>query len=119
MNLQSKPEFQFPYLVALNIPHLEIEKQYDPCSCVSTAKSLVNFSKIIGVAKNWPINSLEPRVGGVVVTNENPITGHIAVIIGIEGGVLILEEGNYVKCQKTKGRKLNIGSKVIIGFWNF
>lgn len=86
------------------------------CSCVNTAKSLTGYAEPVGMARNWPINSLVPVIGGVVVTNESSV-GHTAYISDIVSGELILAEGNYQKCKFTFGRKLAINSSLILGFW--
>ena len=87
------------------------------CSCVSFIKSITGYTEPVGLAKNWPVNFRLPAIGEVVVTRENPYTGHVAMIIDIQGNDLILEEANYVHCTHTKGRKLPIDSSLIIGYW--
>lgn len=96
-----------------------LEKSY--CSCVLHAKALTGFSISIGLAKRWPRNSEIPSIGAVVITKESPSgtnTGHVAQIIDIQDGYLILDEANYQRCQRTVGRKLPINSPLILGYWN-
>lgn len=94
-----------------------IQSGVNYCSCVQTVKALTGANiGSVGNAKNWPKNSATPVPGGVVITAESR-AGHVAKIKAVEGGYLILEEGNYAHCKFTSGRKLPINSKVIIGFW--
>jgi hypothetical protein len=91
------------------------------CSCVNYVKALTGFSTTIGLARNWPINSSTPEIGGVVITTESrpgTSTGHVAYIRDVQDGFLILNEANYVSCRQTTGRKLAIDSPLIIGYWN-
>lgn len=68
------------------------------------------------MAKNWPINSKYPVIGGVVITNEG-YAGHVAKILDIRYGKLLLEESNYVPCTITKTREIEISSPLIKGYW--
>lgn len=86
------------------------------CSCVTFAESQTGFAGPVGAAKNWPINSIWPVVGGVVVTYESSL-GHVAVIKAVIGNMLILDEANYVRCTHTTTRELPIDSPLIKGFW--
>lgn len=88
---------------------------FDPCSCVSFVKAVTGYNKPVGMAKNFPINSKWASIGSVVVTNESP-SGHVAIVIGIEGNYLILNEANWLTCQRGK-RKLPIDDPSILGFW--
>ena len=92
----------------------------EACSCVLFAKKLTGYNKSVGYAKNWPVNSKTPVVGGVVITNESSSgsyqTGHVAYILKIEGETMTLIEGNYKRCQKST-RTMNIDDKKIIGYW--
>lgn len=91
---------------------------YNPCSCVSFAKSRTGYNKPVGNAKNWPVNALFPTLGSVVVINTGRYEpGHVAIIIGFEGNDMILEEANYVNCKYTSGRRLKIDDPSIIGFY--
>ncbi len=87
------------------------------CSCVNYVKSRLGMTGSIGMARNWPTNSKEPHIGGVVVTYESG-AGHVALIIGLEGDNLVLDEANYSRCRHTSGRRLNKHSGVIKGFYN-
>lgn len=87
------------------------------CSCVLYLEQKYGFNiGSIGQAKNWPINSQTPEVGEVVITSESNL-GHVAKIMDIREGNLILDESNYSKCQHTTGRKLPIDSPLIKGYW--
>jgi hypothetical protein len=87
------------------------------CSCVLYGKQLTGYSNPVGYARNWPKNSTEPTIGGVVITSESNV-GHVAVITGIQGGKLILREANFIPCKETIGRELDINSPLILGFWS-
>lgn len=88
------------------------------CSCVDYVQAVTGIRiGVIGFARNWPINSREPRIGSVVITSESA-AGHVARIIGIEGDDLILDEANYSRCRKTTGRRLNKRSGLIRGYFN-
>lgn len=86
------------------------------CSCVLWVKAQVPFTRSVGNARNWPVTSKVPSVGAVVVTYESR-PGHVALVTGIEGDFLILSEANYSRCRVTHGRRLNIHSSLIKGFW--
>lgn len=88
-------------------------KQY--CSCVLYAKALTGYSRPVGWAKNWPINTGLPVIGGVIVTNDG-LAGHVAVITAITGETLALKEANWLSCQKST-RQLNMTDSSIMGFW--
>ena len=94
----------------------------ETCSCVAFVKRLTGFNEPVGYAKNWPVNSKVPVVGGVVITNESSFggvrTGHVAYISAIDGDTLTLLEANYVRCKQST-RKLNINDKRILGFWKY
>ncbi len=96
---------------------VEIKKKvnFDPCSCVSFVKAITGYNKPVGRARNFPINSNWASIGSVVVTNESP-SGHVAIVAGIEGNTLLLDETNWLPCQRGK-RKLSIDDPSIIGFW--
>ncbi len=89
---------------------------FNPCSCVSLVKALTGYTQSVGRARNWPINSKWPAVGSVVVTSESS-AGHVAYIIGIEGNTLLLDETNWMPCQRGK-RRLSMDDPSILGFWN-
>lgn len=85
------------------------------CSCVIFAKALTGYNSPVGAARNWPKNTTEPTVGGVVVTRESRV-GHVAVITAIDGESFTIVEGNYLRCRKTI-RTLNKSNPVILGYW--
>lgn len=87
------------------------------CSCVLYARLITGLNESVGLAKNWPINSKYPTIGGVVVTSEGKV-GHVAVIKDIKDGKLILDESNWVSCTITSGRELPIDSPLIRGYWD-
>lgn len=84
------------------------------CSCILYVKGLLGVTESWGHAKNLKPNSFEPKIGSVVITREGP--GHVALIVDIKDGKLILNESNYVKCKITKGRELPIDSPLIRGY---
>jgi len=90
--------------------------QNNYCSCVLHVKVLTGFAEKVGQAKNWPSNTSEAHIGGVVITRESS-AGHVAKIIDIQDGYLILDEANWIKCSRTVGRRLRIDSKLILGYW--
>jgi hypothetical protein len=55
------------------------------------------------------------QIGDAVLTAEGDV-GHAAIVVGIEGNNLILEEANYVNGQVTKGRKISVFDSNIYGF---
>lgn len=90
---------------------------YSSCSCVSYAKYKTGFTKSVGAARNWPVNSDKPAVGAVIVTYESSI-GHVGIISHWDASYVYLEsEANYASCQVTYGRKTPIGSPLIKGYW--
>ena len=90
---------------------------YDPCSCVSTARALTGINVgPIGLAKNHPINTDTPIIGGIVITTES-YAGHLATVTGIDENYIYVTDGNYVPCAVTK-RKIKRDDPVIRGyFW--
>lgn len=85
------------------------------CSCVNYAKSLTGFNTPIGRAKNWPINSSIPVVGGVVVFKWLS-TGHAAVVTDVTETDFGIKEAHYVGCSITI-RRIPLNNPTIIGFW--
>ncbi len=74
-----------------------------------------------GAANDIVPNANEPKIGGVVLTNEGQ-KGHAAIIIEKEGDYLILAESNYLKNKAeiiNVGRRLNIHNEHIVGYFNF
>lgn len=94
---------------------IEKTQQTGFCSCVTFVKRLTGYDKSVGTAKNWPINTKTPTVGGVVVTNESP-SGHVAYIMGVNGNLLTVKEANWVHCKLTT-RTINTDDRIIKGFW--
>lgn len=90
---------------------------YSSCSCVSYAKYKTGFTKSIGAARNWPINSNTPAKGAVIVTYESAL-GHVGVVSHWDASYVYLEsEANYSRCKMTYGRKIPVNSKLIKGYW--
>ncbi len=85
------------------------------CSCVQFAKELTGYDKVVGAAKNWPINATIPSVGGVVILNEGNV-GHIAFITSIGLNSFTIVEANYQSCRKTT-RTLLLTNPDIRGYW--
>ncbi len=103
--------------VPASIPVGSPQTPLNLCSCVEYVIAVTGIHVgSIGFARNWPRNSAEPAVGGVVITRESK-AGHVARIIGIEGDDLILDEANYDTCHKTTGRHLNRHSPLIAGYY--
>lgn len=100
----------------LNLPRGG-EFKANPCSCVGLAKELTGFNKVVGLAKNWPINSDTPTVGGVVITNENQKFGHVAFITKINYNTIVVVEANYQPCRFSS-RTMPINSDKIIGYYD-
>ncbi len=88
---------------------------FDSCSCVTFAKSETGFTEAIGYAKNWPINSEQPVIGGVVIFREG-LAGHVAYIQNLAGDQIFIKEANYLPCKQTT-RIININDPDILGFW--
>jgi len=89
---------------------------FDPCSCVSYArwKTGINVGSIIK-AKNHPVNSDVPIVGGYVIIYES-YAGHIAVITEIFNDTIIVEEYNYSPCNYST-REIRKNSSLIKGYY--
>ena len=90
-------------------------KGFDPCSCVSYAKSLVPYRESIGVAKNWLRNTDKAQVGGVVILKESP-SGHVAYITKVWADEFEVDETNYVPCTRST-RIIKKNYDKIIGYW--
>ncbi len=90
------------------------------CSCVLFVEGLTgNVVTSIGAARNWPINSQIPVVGGVVVTSESfpgTNTGHVAFILSVGPESIEVVEANFVHCKKTT-RTIKLNDPAIKGFW--
>jgi len=96
--------------------------------CGDFAHKLVNFPSV-GDGKNDKIKSIEkfgipgpiwkqnPQPGDVIITNENPTYGHVAVVLDIKpNGDLVLAESNYKRSDTVSyGRTINVSSDKIYG----
>lgn len=100
-----------PKLILEGILSPELEN-----SCVALAKAVTGYSGVIGYAYNWPINTMEPAVGEVVVLQEGKF-GHVAIIIDIKDNSLLLYESNYIPGKITDNREISIHSPDIVGYW--
>lgn len=91
-------------------------KNYNPCSCVSYARwySKINVGSI-GLAKNHPINSNRAKPGAIVITSESH-SGHVAVVLQVNGDEILITEANYKPCQVSQ-RTLSIYSPLIRGYY--
>ena len=85
------------------------------CSCVTFVKGLTGLQETVGAARNWPINSKIPTVGGVVVLNESKF-GHVAYITAVSQNSFTVVEDNYVPCAKST-RTLLLTDPGILGYW--
>ena len=107
-----KPQVPLEY----NQPEfLKVYTIEDKCSCVKFARK---FSGVPVYGKAWEIvpNTHIPIVGSVVLTREGPFNGHAAVVLAVENNQIVLGESNYVDCEITYGRKLDISSQTIRGY---
>lgn len=118
--LQSDPgEVERLYQEWLKQEQLNAKKQigkFDPCSCVSYAKwkSGINVGSI-GKAKNHPINSENPTVGGLVILNESS-AGHLAVVTQIWANTIVITEANFSPC-KVGTREIPRNDTEILGYY--
>lgn len=55
------------------------------------------------------------KVGDVIITSEGTV-GHTAIVTGIEGDNLVLDEANYKAGKVTQGRRINKNDRAIMGF---
>jgi hypothetical protein len=97
---------------------------YNPCSCVSYAKWLsgINVGSV-GAAKNHPINSTMPVVGGLIVFKAGigmSQLGHLAVVIAVDGNLITTKGGNEQSCVAGTIRHYDMGVDYIRikGFYN-
>lgn len=88
---------------------------FDPCSCVSLAKSLIHYGERVGLARNWPRNTDIPAVGEVVILNESP-QGHVATITQVWADEFKVDEANYKPCERSQ-RTIKINDPDILGYW--
>lgn len=87
------------------------------CQCVGYVKAQLGITKSIGTAINWKPNTQIPTIGAVVITRESSI-GHVGLVTDIQDGYLIISEKNFTPCTVTHGRKLDVNSQLIIGYWS-
>ena len=103
------------------IEETKIEEPADVCSCVMYVRSRgVDFPQI-GYAGNLKVNSLYPRVGGVVLLNYNGLH-HLAFIEAVKEDGLHISEQNFHHdmkddCPITR-RVIPINDPHIIGYYS-
>lgn len=68
------------------------------CSCVLYVEWKTGINKSVGLARNWPITSNNPTVGGIVILNEGPY-GHVAYIESLTETTITISETNYSWCR--------------------
>ncbi len=91
--------------------------EFNTCSCVSYARYATGINVgPIGLAKNHPVNSSSPVVGGLVITYES-WTGHMGVVTELKEQTFRMQEYNYFPCQYSE-RELPYNYKLIKGFYN-
>lgn len=93
-----------------------IKRTKGNCSCVLFVKAQTGYSRTVGAARNWPVNSDSPKVGGVVVTKESK-TGHVAFITAVRENDFDVIEANYSRC-KVSSRTIKLNNPLIKGFWS-
>lgn len=87
------------------------------CSCVLYVKAKIGYTKSVGAARNFPINSSIPVKGAVIVTFESRV-GHVGIVSHSDDTYVYLEsEANYSRCKVTYGRKIALNSSVIKGYY--
>lgn len=87
------------------------------CSCVLYVKARIGYTKSVGAARNFPINSNTPSTGAVIVTYESKL-GHVGIVSHWDDKYVYLEsEANYSRCKVTYGRKIAINSSKIKGYY--
>jgi len=106
-----------PKILKKPIPTAPRTQNVSYCSCVlfARARSGINVGRI-GLAKNHPINSREPKPGSIVVTKESS-AGHVAYVTAVTDTEIVIEEANYHRCQKGT-RTLSKTSSVIRGYFS-
>lgn len=116
----AQPQYKYEEYIELRgyetLTQKGAQKQiYNPCSCVSLAKSLTGFAQSIGRARNWPTNSTIPAVGSVVILNESP-NGHVAYITKVWADEFEIDETNYIPCTRSS-RVIKNNNKDILGYY--
>ena len=90
---------------------------YGYCSCVIFVKAQIGYTKPVGLARNFPVNSHTPTSGAVIVTYESR-AGHVGIVSHFDANWVYLKaEANYSRCEITYGRKIAINSKLIKGYF--
>jgi surface antigen len=97
--------------------------------CVAYCKAKTGYSGKVSSAKNWPINSRKPVIGGVVVLNIGYF-GHVAYIESVNekkkiftvsqfnfGKLICPECGVTENYKKVTRNTYSLGDKRIIGYW--
>lgn len=89
---------------------------FDPCNCWSYVYYRLNGNMPIGYgfARNYPVNSLTPRLGGIIITYESK-AGHMGIIAGVDDKYVTIDDYNYKRCGHTV-RKLARNSPLIKGY---
>ena len=108
--LKPKPKIK---VATAKVELAKLEPSY--CSCVSFAKSKTGFTKSVGLAKNWPRNSVIPVVGGVAISRESS-AGHVMYITAVRDGEFDYTDANRVRCKLTTGT-MKINNPILLGFW--
>lgn len=72
-------------------------------NCVTFVKSKVElpFGLWTLESKKDLINTYEPTIGAVAITNESP-AGHLALVVDKTENLIVLQEGNYIGGMITK-----------------
>ncbi len=91
------------------------------CTYYVARKMLIKFS---GHAKNWPKNARaagyktgsSPIAGSAVVTNDNPIFGHVAFVEQVKGDTILVSEMNYEQFGAISKREIRTDSKSIVTY---
>ena len=95
---------------------VQIEPPVKNCSCVSYARSISPYQppKVV-YAKQIPITSQTPKVGGWVIFDYQPF-GHTEIIIDIGDGVIRTEGFNLEPCRILK-RVISVDDSHILGYF--
>lgn len=90
---------------------------FNPCSCVSYAryKTGINVGPI-GVARNHPVNSIVPVVGGLAVFGGSS-TGHLVAVVALGPETFRIAEYNHVPCKYSE-RDIRYDDPLLKGFYN-
>ena len=78
------------------IPSLNLEMtDYDPCSCISFVKSVLNFKGVFGNAEDL-IPNTDIAVGVVILFKD-----HAGIVTDLNSKTVSFEEANYLKCKRS------------------